>query len=550
MAKPSEPIVVKSHVARDLLQTAGLFKNERLVVWEYVVNGLEYVDSGTSPVVKVVLDASHKRITIVDNGRGMDWTGLTNFFIMHGENIDRKAGRPGRGRFGTGKSAAFGIADVLRITTVCNGNRCRVELSHADVEAVSSGEEIPVRVLERNVPTEVASGTVVEINGIHLRSLDQAGIIQFVEKHLAKWPRNVTVFINNHECELTEPPVSFERRFKPDQALKDSLGDIELVIKVSKSPLDVDFRGISIFSRGVLHETTLAGSEGREMSQYIFGEVDVAKLDEDDSSPTPFDLSRSMQLNRSNELVRLTFAFLNQKIEEIRRELVEGEKQRRATEEAKKLARHAAEIAKIINDDFATFRNQVAKAKARADGGTDIYRSQPPGGSETTELLFGDQVPAEVTSPIGDPGADGGSGGTGSEPRNLKPQVQSAGPESERKGRPAGGVGTATKPRGGFQVAFAHQGIESPRAKYQRDERTIYVNLDHPQLAAAMGQGREDDPVFRRLACEVAFCEYAVALATELALVEGYYQNAIDLVVDLRETINRIARKSAQLYSV
>ena len=48
---------------------------------------------------------------------------------MHGENIDRKAGRPGRGRFGTGKSAAFGIGDVLRLTTVRNGKRSKVELT-------------------------------------------------------------------------------------------------------------------------------------------------------------------------------------------------------------------------------------------------------------------------------------------------------------------------------------------------------------------------------------------------------------------------------------
>ena len=29
-------LVVKSHVARDLLQSAGLFKTDKLVVWEYV----------------------------------------------------------------------------------------------------------------------------------------------------------------------------------------------------------------------------------------------------------------------------------------------------------------------------------------------------------------------------------------------------------------------------------------------------------------------------------------------------------------------------------
>src|SRR6058998_12 len=98
-------LVVKSHVARDLLQNAGLFKTDKLVVWEYVSNSLQYVDRGTSTVVRVSLDSKRKRIIVTDNGRGMDWEGLKNFFVMHGENIDRKEGRAGRGRFGTGKSA-------------------------------------------------------------------------------------------------------------------------------------------------------------------------------------------------------------------------------------------------------------------------------------------------------------------------------------------------------------------------------------------------------------------------------------------------------------
>jgi hypothetical protein len=33
----TDEIYVKSHVARDLLQSAGLFKSDKLVVWEYVL---------------------------------------------------------------------------------------------------------------------------------------------------------------------------------------------------------------------------------------------------------------------------------------------------------------------------------------------------------------------------------------------------------------------------------------------------------------------------------------------------------------------------------
>jgi len=103
-------LAVTTHVGRDLLQSASLFKHEHSVVWEYVSNGLEYIEPGTKPVVNVHVDVKAKRITIHDQGRGMDRSDLQRFFQMHGENQDRKRGKAGRGLFGTGKSAAFGIA--------------------------------------------------------------------------------------------------------------------------------------------------------------------------------------------------------------------------------------------------------------------------------------------------------------------------------------------------------------------------------------------------------------------------------------------------------
>src|SRR5713226_5798506 len=260
MATASEQIFVKSHVARDLLQNAGLFKTDKLVVWEYVSNGLQYVDTGTNSVVKVRLDSKNRRISIADNGRGMDWSGLRNFFVMHGENVDRKEGRPGRGRFGTGKSAAFGIADVLRITTVRDRKRSKVELKRTDIEAMKSEDPITVCITERQVKTTQLNGTLIEIEGIHLKSLDQAGIIHYIQRHLARWPKNVTVFVNNHQCEFEEPPVGLEKTYRTEGITKRLLGDIELIIKVSKKFLEEELRGVSIYSKGIWHETTLAGS--------------------------------------------------------------------------------------------------------------------------------------------------------------------------------------------------------------------------------------------------------------------------------------------------
>jgi hypothetical protein len=547
MIDDQERLVVRSHVARDLLQTAGLFKSDHLVVWEYVVNGLQYVDPRTNPQVHVTLEAKRKRLTISDNGRGMDWAGLHNFFVMHGENLDRKQGRAGRGRFGTGKAAAFGIAGLLRITTVRNGKLSKVELRRAEVEAMTSGQEIPVKVLERESPTSEANGTLVEIEGIHLRSIDQAGIIRFIERHLARWPKNASVMVNNHVCEVSEPPVESVTRFSAEGSTREVLGDVELVVKVSKRPLGEEERGISIFSKGIWHAITLAGSEGKEMSHYIFGEIDVPKLEDDTSPVPPFDVSRSMELNPNNELVQGIYAFIYSKVEEVRRVLVEADRRRRATEEARRLAAQATEIARVINEDFEAFRGKVKKVRAKAVGGTDLFGIRPNAEADDSKLIPGGGIPSERIA-LSDVTHPGPPSPHGPEPQDRVPLLEPK-EDGQEKGKRVQNATRKTPPRGGFNVQFDHMGVESHRAKYMPDERTIYLNLDHPQLTAAKGTGSAEDPTFRRLAYEVAFTEYAIALATELAQLDGYFYELTDPIFEIGDTLNRLARKGAHLYA-
>jgi hypothetical protein len=202
----NDHIHVTSHVARDLLQTAAVFKTDKQVVWEYVSNSLQYSEPGRPARVEVKIESRQKKMMISDNGRGMDWAGLQNFWTLHGVNQDRLAGRPGRGRFGTGKSAAFGIGGVLRVSSIKDGRKSIVELRRAEVEALDNGAPIPVKSLMREAPTTDTTGTLVEVEQIHLRQLDTQGIIKYLERHLAHYPRDVTVIVNRHLCEYSEPP--------------------------------------------------------------------------------------------------------------------------------------------------------------------------------------------------------------------------------------------------------------------------------------------------------------------------------------------------------
>ena len=545
----SQDLYVKTHVARDLLQSASLFKSDHLVIWEYVSNGLQYVEPGTNPVVSVTIQPRKKRIVIEDNGSGMDWRGLQNFFIMHGENLERKRGRVGRGRFGTGKSAAFGIANTLRVTSVRNKKRSTVELSRHDIDSMRSEDPVPVRIIEREVQTKAQNGTVVEIDDIQISKLDKGRVIKYVERHLSRWPKSARVVVNGIECEYNEPPVSVTRSFHPEGRLRSILGNVVLTIKVSMAPLDEDLRGVSIYANGVWYETSLVGSEGRDMAQYIFGDIDVPALDNDNSPIAPYDLSRSMQLNPANPTVSAIYQFVGPKVDAVRRELVKAEKQRRQEEEARRLAEQATEIAQVINDDFNDFRDRLSKVRARASGGLDAATGlEQSGGDEGAgAFVFGGDQPADIVLEEGAPGVEGENAHGGDEPRMLSPIVEPGGPESTGRGRHAQ-RDSRRRTGGGFSVRFEHMGEASHRAMYQRDERAIYINLDHPLLDAARGVGGIDDQAFRRLSYEVAFAEYSIALSSERAAHDDYL-DFDEPITDVRETIDRVSRRAAWLYT-
>src|SRR5450759_3285453 len=182
MSEPTPDLLVRSHVGRDVLAQAAQFKTEAPVVWEYVVNSLQYVDAGTQPKVEVTVKG--KSITISDNGSGMDHEHLAHFFTMHAENLDRRAGRLGRGKWGTGKSAAFGIANVLRVDTIRGGFRNVVELTRVAIES-SGGEAIRPDWRERNQPVEEPNGTVITVDDLVIPRVDKAAIIEYIERNLS-----------------------------------------------------------------------------------------------------------------------------------------------------------------------------------------------------------------------------------------------------------------------------------------------------------------------------------------------------------------------------
>jgi len=73
------------------------------------------------------------------------------------------------------------------------------------------------------------------------------------------------------------------------------------------------------------------------------------------------------------------------------------------------------------------------------------------------------------------------------------------------------------------------------------------INLDHPVVAAALGEAGVEDPTFKRLSYEIAFSEYALALGYEMAKQDPDIP-ADDLLYEVRSSLNRISVAAASLY--
>jgi hypothetical protein len=400
-----------------------------------------------------------------------------------------------------------------------------------------------VKVIEREQQTDEPNGTIVEINDIFFHVSD-IKIWKHVQSQLAKLP-GAQVIVNRKECKAEKPPVDCTHTFQPSEEGKKALGDVKLVISVSKRFLESHERGIAIYSRGNLHEVKPVQSDN-----YVFGEIDVPGIEDDDSPISPFDVSRSQRLNPNNELVKALHKFIERHVKEVRNEREKKKQEKRAIEEATKLREHAREIARVLNEDFARVGLNIPKVETDSSGKHDLRETEGGGRNVSVEVegQAGKAIGTEYTAPP-PPGPEARLAGHGEECKPEKPpDAGDAGGNKARRPLAAGRHSDAIQPLGGFGVQYEHMGKDAARSKYLREERCILINLDHPQLETARGGGTVESPAFRRLAVEVAFTEYALALAFELAQQEGNFHELTDPIDAIRDTLNRIAVVGARLY--
>ncbi len=538
-------LAVTSHVSRDFLQNAAYFNSLPKVVWEYVSNSLDNGKEGAPITVAVEISKEEKILTIADNGTGMSRSDLRRFFTMHGENIQRKKGKRVRGRFGTGKSAAYGIAKLLQIETRQDGKRNVLSLHVDDIKKASSGKPFYVNEMAVDEPTELEDGTIISVQEIMATRLDLEATISYVEKHLARYHLRASVIINGHNCKFKEPPAVEVTEIQAPQEITPHLGNPTLTIKVAPFSLDSDERGIDILSDGIWHETTLGEVEGREFSDRLFGEVDVPILETVDDDITPFDNTRNNLLNRANPRVVILIGWISQELEKVRQKLVQAERERKKTEQAKKLQDEAKRMANILNDDFKSLLMELEISR-RISGKPKSKTDEEL--SETGSIFPGDGNQKSEWQEAGQPHGDGHKGKNPPSEGDFPREGPSLIP-GKSYGTPKQASQSGNKKRSGiFTIEFANLTEDYPRSKYEREEHKILVNLDHPQVAFALkeGGGSLDSRHFLSIVYEVAAVEYAQAIPFE-RIQQGEQVDAADALFGVGDAIDRITRKFSSI---
>jgi len=319
---------------RELIMTISLNALEHLginlyssipaVLSEIVANAWD----ADAQKVKITIDKTNEKITIEDNGTGMDRNGVIDRFLTVGfkrrdEMGSRtKLGRQPMGRKGIGKLSIFSIAQVAEVFTSLRGERTAFRMDREIIRKAIAGKGGNTYKPEElsEWPAELTSGTRIVLSGISkpLSAMTSAGLKRRVARRFSViGPKNdFIVDINGSEVgtddrayhnalqylwvygDQTDFVSSCKNLDRPAESRSEIIGNElkEAGISLSgwigtvsnpsqlKDEEGDNLNRVAIFMRGKMaQEDILDGFGQKEIyADYIIGELHCEELDIDD----------------------------------------------------------------------------------------------------------------------------------------------------------------------------------------------------------------------------------------------------------------------------
>ena len=200
-----------------------------------------------------------------------------------------------------------------------------------------------------------------------------------------------------------------------------------------------------------------------------------------------YDISRNLQLNPLHPVAATLIGFIGASLESVRLQLVREHQRRKQEREFQDLAKEAARIAELLNEDLQQQRERLEDISAmRRREGAVARAGQSPSGEDPTTFVEGDDEPGLLDVP--QPPKVAEAEPHGAEPPDL---VRSPSPETsgEDRVKASGGTGPSRRGSGGLRVEYRNLGADDDRGRYDGLEKLILINLDHPMIEAARQLG-------------------------------------------------------------
>ncbi len=539
-----------SHVGRLLLNETSKFSNEGKAVGEYVKNSWQYTDH--DPTVEVFVNQESKSIRIKDNSRGMNTKDINDrFLVLAQENEERAKGGFGRGEWGTGKVAGLGIGQTLRVRTVRDNKLIEFELNRKDCEKPIAQAGVPVNWIKKNINTDEKNGTIIDILGFRFpREIKVNNIKEFLQsKTLTEsvYKHKIKLYLQEEELKKKEIPFSEEIVVNTEGEFKNIIGDAKLSIKIADKKLDISERGIKIFTKGIFK--AFINNPAARYSEFIFGDCSCDKLIDEKQDPPIFDSSRREELNLDNELAKKFQDYVLIEVDKVRKKLEKQANDKRDKEKEEALNKEAEKMKEFFNDDYKEQELEFQKRAAKAKGNIDEKEKDLPSLGEA-KIIVGKDFNTNIVEGDGNAGLyegrGDGEGGDGDGPgkeggilEKTNDQTQQKGSEIKTKKKKSGG---------GFNISFENLGKADYRAKYEDENRTIIVNLDHPFLKKIEEMsGDRSSTKYMRPAWEAALFEYAAAITTQKGSSNMLDDSLSDGVIEMQERVDTLLRKMTAL---
>lgn len=242
-------------------------------------------------------------IIVMDDGHGMTWEDCQKKFLVIGRDRRIEEGdlseehkdlpkRKVMSRKGLGKLAGFGIANIIEVKTIRNGEITHFSMSFRDID--KNQEDLsryqPKMFSDDGQKTDEDSGTEVKLSELKItRAIPTTYFKKSLTRRFAVLSDpNFSVFLNDIEIEKKE--LEFEFRFPPDsgewaQEDIEGAGSIKYWLGFTENSIkDDDARGIVVFCRGKLAQLPWTfdlpgGGYSSFGVQYLTGEVQADFLD-------------------------------------------------------------------------------------------------------------------------------------------------------------------------------------------------------------------------------------------------------------------------------